>query len=1409
MTVTGYLIPRAGKGPAAYAQLFQHHGQKQPSMRPDLASSPAQRVLMPRSFWAVALLAIGSAALPWTARANLMTNGTNITVDSNSPNPWTSTIGSGPSTATGTTVSILSNAQVVLGNANAISLGDNASITIASGALVRSSAVNTSGLYNTGGDTVEVRNNSTITINAGGQLLSTGSQGSAEAINPEGSGNTITNFGTIRSTTAAAIWFQNVTGRNTIINESTGVIQAPGNVMGASGNGAVDFTNQGRVIGNVIFAGGNDALHLYTGSTISGSVNGGGGNNLMTLNGTGSGSMSGALTNFQTLIKQDSGTWTLSGSIGNNGGNTPLAVEVQNGTLVLSGSNTHFNGTMVVDPQGVLQAPSQSLPAAITDNGQVQFTQTTAGTYTSLITGTGSVVKLDSGTLTLSPSAPGGNTYSGGTFLNAGVVAVGIDNALGAPTGGLTFSGGTLQFTNSFNLAATRPITLNAPGGTIDTNGNNTTISQGITGAGQLTKLGAGILTLTGTSSYSGGTTIAAGTLQLGNGGTSGSILGNVADNGTLVFNRSDTLPFAGVISGTGTVNQAGTGTTILTGDNTYTGGTTISAGTLQLGNGGTTGSVVGNVADNGTLEFNRSDRVPFAGVISGTGAVNQAGMGTTILTGDNTYTGGTTISAGTLQLGNGGTSGSIVGNVINNGALVFNRSDMLTLNGVISGTGTVNQVGAGITILTGNNSYSGGTVVANGTLDAQSATALGTGAVVVNGQSSILNTAGTQITNSGTPNQNAASVLNGSTLSMQGGSIQAVAGNAVVVGGSSGGPNTVQTNGTSISSPGSAILAEGTVNTDIVLSKGTTVNAGNGIILQGNSSATTSLTVNDSVLTGNIQVTSGTANVTLHNSQLTGWINKNNLTGASGVNPNDPPAAFANLPPANVNLSVDPSTWTIQASSTLNSLTLAAGSQVIFARPSSLTGPFKTLVVNELLGTAGTFAMNTNIPALQGDLLVINKTSQGNYLVSFNNQPQSLDGPANKGLLVVQTADGQATFQGQAEAGTFKERLVRGNGSAVAPDPKSWYLFREDQPVPNPPPTSSQPSPVPEPPPVSRVDALTNPANAAIATYSAAVPLYYADMQTLVQRLGELRLSIQPPPATGSAEQPLSGKGVVESKQVAPPPAPPIDQWGAWVRGFGTGTRIDNSGSRTFDQNAGGFQIGADKRLCSLWSGDLYLGIFGGYVYASRDFRDGGDGSANEMSLGAYTTWIHPNGWYADLVVKYSQMWNYFRTPTLNGSISTADYDIPALGGSLEVGKRFDLGGGLFFIEPQAQLAAVWIDGTSYVASNGLRVSGDDQTSLQGRLGGRAGMHIDFSQQRAIELYLKAEAIQEFLTGNTVTTNNTRSDANLSGTVGRFGGGVTAKVSRSTYLYAEYDYATGDHFQQPWFVNVGLRWQW
>ncbi|MGJ5078309.1 autotransporter outer membrane beta-barrel domain-containing protein [Bradyrhizobium sp. HKCCYLS3013] len=144
----------------------------------------------------------------------------------------------------------------------------------------------------------------------------------------------------------------------------------------------------------------------------------------------------------------------------------------------------------------------------------------------------------------------------------------------------------------------------------------------------------------------------------------------------------------------------------------------TVNSGALQLGNGGSGGSIGGNVNDNGIFAINRSDSYTFGGIISGTGTFQQLGSGTTIFSGANTYTGGTTVSAGTLQLGNGGTSGSIVGDVINNGILAFNHSDNYTFGGTISGSGTLEQNGSGTLVLSGDSSYTGPTFVNGGILD-------------------------------------------------------------------------------------------------------------------------------------------------------------------------------------------------------------------------------------------------------------------------------------------------------------------------------------------------------------------------------------------------------------------------------------------------------------------------------------------------------------------------------------------------------------------------------------------------------------------------------------------------------------------------------------------------------------------
>lgn len=150
---------------------------------------------------------------------------------------------------------------------------------------------------------------------------------------------------------------------------------------------------------------------------------------------------------------------------------------------------------------------------------------------------------------------------------------------------------------------------------------------------------------------------------------------------------NNDSAPDASLLTGNRPLIKYGTGTLTIAGDATYTGGTTIDAGILQIGNGGTSGSIPGDVLDNGTLAFNRSDAFTFAGVISGSGGVAQSGIGTTILTASNTYTGPTAVNAGTLEV---------------DGAITHSSGVAVNAGGTLAGVGTVDP--AAVTV------YPGGT---------------------------------------------------------------------------------------------------------------------------------------------------------------------------------------------------------------------------------------------------------------------------------------------------------------------------------------------------------------------------------------------------------------------------------------------------------------------------------------------------------------------------------------------------------------------------------------------------------------------------------------------------------------------------------------------------------------------------
>src|SRR3979409_2705695 len=187
--------------------------------------------------------------------------------------------------------------------------------------------------------------------------------------------------------------------------------------------------------------------------------------------------------------------------------------------------------------------------------------------------------------------------------------------------------------------------------------------------------------------------------------------------NAGATFHTAADLALSGVVSGRGTLIKSGDHQLTLTGNNTYAGGTIIDAGTLRVGDGGTTGSIQGNVANNGLLAFDRSDTLTYSGTVSGSGGLAKFSAGTLILTGNSTYSGGTTIHAGTLQLGNGGMSGSILGDITDNGTLAVNSAANSALAGTIAGSGALTKIGTGTLTLAGNNSYAGGTTVNQGTL--------------------------------------------------------------------------------------------------------------------------------------------------------------------------------------------------------------------------------------------------------------------------------------------------------------------------------------------------------------------------------------------------------------------------------------------------------------------------------------------------------------------------------------------------------------------------------------------------------------------------------------------------------------------------------------------------------------------
>lgn len=292
---------------------------------------------------------------------------------------------------------------------------------------------------------------------------------------------------------------------------------------------------------------------------------------------------------------------------------------------------------------------------------------------------------------------------------------------------------------------------------------------------------------------------------------------------------------------------------------------------------------------------------------------------------------------------------------------------------------------------------------------------------------------------------------------------------------------------------------------------------------------------------------------------------------------------------------------------------------------------------------------------------------------------------------------------------------------------------------------------------------------------FSAAPTVWYGESSTLRGRMGELRNGQQ------------SG--------------------GGWMRSYANKYQVAAGAGAAYDQVQQGVAFGADAPLPSR-DGQWLVGLMGGYSRSQLDLSGGTTGQVDSYHIGAYSTWLADDGLYIDALIKANRFQNSSDVRMSDGRKAKGEYNNHGIGASVEVGKHFKLDDG-WFVEPYAQGSTLWVDGASYSLDNGMRASTRNADSLLAKAGSHVGRTFALRDGGFVQPYVKAAYAHEFARDNQVRVNDTRFANDLSGSRIELGAGVNAQLTDVLQVQAGFDYMKGERIEQPWGVNLGVRYNW